>query len=157
MSPALTHPEVPTTAGQQQSPNGLPPKPPPVAQGKALQISQSSGINLCSLESSAALQQLYIRYPKLGAQLKEIYDSTAENSDHSDDDEDNQSVRGRGYRGRGRGRGGNRGRGNRRNQLKGPKAGLSNLKRLRELQGDDGEGLREFCRLITGLNDGKIT
>ena len=102
-----------------------------------------------SLDSSPDLQLLYKRFPRLFAQLQVIYEATAEPSDDQHDDQSSSRShmdRGRG-RSRGRGRGRDRGAGAPWSHQRGFKAGLHQLRKLRRLDGDDGEGLREFSKL----------
>ena len=122
------------------SPLGLPDEPSESSFATKLTI---------SLDSTPDLQLLYKRFPRLFAQLQTIYEATIEPSD--DQNEDQSSSRGHIDRGRGRSRG--RGRGRDRgagvpwSHQRGFKAGLHQLRKLRRLDGDDGEGLREFSKL----------
>lgn len=142
------------------APIALPPKPPPVASVvSALGAHPRSGdtsITLCVLasrEASTQLQRLYVQYPRLRSQLREIYEATSESSiDHLDD---SAPSRGRGNRYRGRGRGQQR---EYRRELgaswsqgKGFKAGLHQMRKSRHLKGGDGQGLREFCKVVASL------
>ena len=105
-----------------------------------------------SLDSSPDLQLLYKRFPRLFAQLQVIYEATTEPSDDQPDDQSSSRShidRGRGRsRGRGRGRGRDRGAGAPWSHQRGFKAGLHQLRKLRRLDGGDGEGLREFSKLV---------
>ena len=139
--------------------NGLPPKPPAVAFA-SLPISHikssgsSVGTNLMSsFESHADLQPLYVRYPQLRDQLKEIYETaTGPLDDHLHDQHSSTGIADRGHgRGRGRGRSRGRGVGIPWSQERGLSAGLYRMRRLRHIKGDDGEGLREFSRLVTSI------
>ena len=110
-----------------------------------------------SLDSSPDLQHLYKRFPRLFAQLKVIYEATTEPSDDQHDDQSSSRShidRGRG-RSRGRGRGRDRGAGAPWSYQRGFKAGLHQLRKLRRLDGGDGEGLREFSKLAMKVNSGK--
>ena len=106
-----------------------------------------------SLDSSPDLQLLYKRFPRLFAQLQMIYEATTEPSDdqHNDQSSSRSHIdRGRG-RSRGRGRGRDRGAGAPWSHQRGFKAGLHQLRKLRRLDGDDGEGLREFSKLAMNV------
>lgn len=143
-------------------PNGLPPKPPPVASGVgALGSHPTSGDSsttlsaLDSLESSVELKRLYVQYPKLRNQLSEIYEASNEPSnDHSDE---YTPSRGRGDRYRGRGRirerGHERGVGASWPPKKRFEAGLDQMRKSRHLRGTDGEGLKEFSKLVVSLTE----
>lgn len=146
--------------------NGLSPKPPPVASVLGPPYShRRSGdpsetlFELESLESSVELQRLYLQYPRLRDQLKEIYESTREPSNDRFDIQSLSRERG-GYRGRSRGRG----HGYRRervaglwSQQKGFKAGLHQLRELRPFKGDEGEGLRGFSELVSSLGNDHLS
>ena len=134
---------------------GLPPKPPPVPFSSPLDLRDEHGGSsfaakpAISLDRSPDLQLLYKRFPRLFSQLQMVYEATTEPSDDQHDDHSfsrSHTDRGRG-RSRGRGRGRDRGAVAPWSQLKGFKAGLHQLRKLRCLDGDDGEGLREFSKL----------
>ena len=85
-----------------------------------------------------------------------IYGAATEPSDDQDDvhsSSRSHTDRGRG-RSRGRGRGRDRGAVAPWSQQKGFKAGLHQLRKLRRLDGDDGEGLREFSKLAMKIIPG---
>lgn len=156
------HPNCCSFTRNQPTPNGLPPKPPPVAFVKPPQPPDSSEISLStinvqSLGSSPTLQRLYTRYPELRGQLRDIYDAMGEPSDEAVDDHHHARGRGdrnrRGFRNRGRGNGRNFG--GRWTQEKGFISGLHRLRRLRQLHGKEGAGLQEFSKFVNGLNEAK--
>lgn len=105
---------------------------------------------LSILETSDDLHTLYDRYPQLRCQLKLIYDAVTEPLDDQLDDSHERSNRRRG-------RGGNRGQGRdgrtvaKRSRQKGIKAGIQQLRILRHLNGEDGDGLEEFSKLVASL------
>ncbi|PGH19089.1 hypothetical protein AJ79_00123 [Helicocarpus griseus UAMH5409] len=112
------------------------------------------------LESSQALRDLFVRYPNLRSQLRDIYNLTLEeewvemkpNYNHG--------------RGRGRGRGGQHGRGGRSRgpwtEEKGFNRGLGKVKRLREnlennIDVSDCEGFGQFAALVLADHDTRQT
>jgi len=119
-----------------------------------------TGDILLSLQSSTDFQRLFSRYPHLRDQLREIYDATTQSPDENPDSHQypngKRSYRARG-RGKNRGRGHDRGSGAPWSQQKGFRAGLHQMKRLRNATGVDGDGLREFSKLVTDLNAIKST
>lgn len=153
------------------SPNGLPPKPPPAAFTNPSSSHIKSGdpslasTSHVSLVPSTELSRLYLQYPKLRNQLREIYEATTEPlDDHLDDSPRSAERRDRG-RGKGRGSRHERGRGRGRgpiqsapwSQQRGFKAGLHLLRKLRHLKGNDGEGLKVFSKLVAIRVEAKIS
>lgn len=158
------HIDEPCLAVGQSVPYGLPPRPPPgVASTHASNYRLNGSrpsveiYSPSSPESFTCLQTLYTRYPPLRDQLKEIYEATTEPLD----DQPNDLVFGieRSDRGRGRGRKSGPGRCGRTaatwSRHKGIKSGIHRLRMLRHLNGEDGDGLREFCKLVTGPVEAK--
>lgn len=159
------HADESSLTATQSIPNGLPPKPPATVAftGPSNAYVKGGGSSsatypLSSLESSADLQILYTRYPRLQNQLKEIYEAATEPLDDPLNDQLSSSERGD----RGWGRRRNRGRGpDGRIQApwsrqKGIKAGIHRLRTLRHLEGQDGDGLRKFSKLVTSPFEAKI-
>lgn len=105
-----------------------------------------------SLESSTELQLLYSRYPQLQDQLKEIYEAATEPLKDPPKDQSFSSERSH----KGRGGGGNRGQARdgktiaTRSRHNGIKSGIHRFRMLRRPKGEDGDGLREFSKLVTG-------
>ena len=151
-------------APSQSTPNGLPPKSSAAVASTGASSSHVSGggppfgtFVPSSLESSTDLQKLYTRYPQLQNQLKGIYEAAMASLD---DQLNSQSFRGD-CSDRGRGRGRHRGRGSESrisapwSRPKGITAGVHRLRLLRRTKGEDGDGLREFSRLVTSTFQGK--
>ena len=162
-----THAEASGAIIEHPGPTGLPPKPPPVPFLTSIGLHDEHGgssiaaRSAISLDWSPDLQLLYKRFPRLFSQLQMVYEATTEPTD--DPHDDHLSSRSHTDRGRGRSRG--RGRGRDRGAVapwspqKGFKAGLHQLRKLRRLDGDDGEGLREFSKLamrITQRNKSEL-
>lgn len=160
-----THADIPSLTVTPFIPDGLPPKPPAAIAftGAANSYVKGGGSSfathlLSSLESSADLQILYTRYPRLQGQLKEIYEAATEPPEDQLNDQTFSSDRGV----RGQGRGKNRGRGPEGrtaapwSRHKGIEAGIHRLRTLRHLKGENGDGLREFSRLVTSPVEAKI-
>ncbi|KAI9820627.1 MAG: hypothetical protein M1827_004996 [Pycnora praestabilis] len=114
-----------------------------------------------ALQSSPSLQHLFTTYPNLRTQLHTIYTSTLEPSPE-DLETQHSRYRGRNRFDRGRGRGGRGGRirggegSNKRSNgpwtpERGTKAGLYTIKKVRERDGAEGEGMREFVELVLKL------
>ena len=101
-------------------------------------------------ESSADLQILYTRYPLLRDQLKDIYEAATEPL--KDQQNDQLFSRESSHRGRGQGR--IRARDGRAtatwSRHNGIQSGIQRLRMLRHSKGEDGDGLREFSKLVTG-------
>lgn len=140
----------------------MPPKPPPVPFLSPVGLHDEHGgspipaKSALSLEWSPDLQLLYKRFPRLFSQLQIVYEATTEPTDDPHDDHwssRSHTDRGRG-RSRGRGRGRDRGAVAPWSQQKGFKSGLHQLRKLRRLDGDDGEGLREFSKLAMRITQG---
>lgn len=153
-----THADVPSPAAIQSTPNGLPPKPPTAVEFTGASNSHVNGngpsfgtYSPSVLESSADLQILYTRYPQLRDQLKEIYKAAIKPPDDELDDQTLSNER----RDRGHGRGRNRApvRDGRTaatwSRHKGIKSGIHRLRMLRNVKGEDGDGLREFSKIVT--------
>lgn len=141
------------------APVGLPPKPPPAAAGgsahpRSGDISTILGV-LDSHETSTQLQRLYLQYPKLRNQLREIYEATNKPSIYHLDDYASSTGRAYRYRGRGRGREHEhrRGLGASWSQDKGFKGGLHQMRKLRHLKGGESQGLTEFCKVVASLTE----
>lgn len=139
------------------APTILPPKPPPVTSGVgALTAHRKSGdtlTKLCvyeTLEHSPQLRHLYIQYPRLRNQLKEIYEATTEPSDEHHTDYKPTRGRNNRYYGRGRGRehACRRGLVASWSHDKGFKAGLHQMRKSRHSTAAGGNGLRDFCNLV---------
>lgn len=132
----------------------LPPKPPAVSSGTD---SSPHDLNPCGLpgarsgfsilESSPELLRLYLKYPKLRGNLRDIYEVSNKppNVHHSE----HSSRRGRGNWTRGKER--------RRSGQHGVEGGLSRLRRARDFEGNDGRGLKEFSSLVLGLTEADAT
>lgn len=157
-----THAEASSPTIERPAPTGLPPKPPPVPFFSPIDLHDERGgssiaaKSAISLDWSPDLQLLYKRFPRLFSQLQMVYEATTEPSDDQHDDHSSSrshTDRGRG-RSRGRGRGRDRGAVAPWSQQKGFKAGLHQLRKLRCLDGDDGEGLREFSKLTMRIIQG---
>lgn len=160
----IIHAGLLSLVATQLVPNGLPPKPPAAVAFTGAPNSHVHGggpsFETCSpssLESSANLQILYTRYPQLQDQLKEIYEAATEPRD--DQLNDQSFSNDRGDRGAGRGRNRRRGRDGRTaetwSRQKGIKSGINRLRILRHLKGEDGDGLREFSKLVTSHFEAK--
>ena len=160
-----THADVPSLAATPSIPNGLPPKPPASVASIGVLSSLVNGGGpsfgthfLSSLESSADLQTLYTRYPHLQDQLKDIYEAATERLDDQLNDQSFSSDRG--DRGRARGKNRRRGPDGRTaapwSRQKGIKTGIHRLRVLRHLKGEDGDGLREFSKIMNALSKTKV-
>ena len=141
--------------------HGLPLKPPP-----AMLVNPPSTKTIAkplqpespfeTLESSPDLQNMYTLYPKLLAHLREVYVATLGPSPDFQYSENRNSGRfsrfdrGRG-RVRGKGRGGSGSDGVSWTPEKGRKLALLRIKKFRGYEGEEGNGMREFSRLVTGL------
>ncbi|MCJ1299515.1 hypothetical protein MMC08_002307 [Hypocenomyce scalaris] len=109
-----------------------------------------------ALSSSHELQQLFSRYPHLRNQLEIIFNATLEAP--QGDFGNSASIAGRNNpsRGRGRGRGrvrGGSGSGPSWTQERGFKSGLHRLKKSRDRELSEAEGLKEFSALALKLNE----
>lgn len=156
------HADVPSLVATQGIPNGLPPKPPAAVTSTGTSGSKinarGSLSGTCSfsvLEISDDLHTLYGRYPQLRCQLKEIYGAATEPLDDqlsdqmfSNDHDDRRWERGRN---RGRGRDGRTAA--TWSRQKGIKSGVHRLRMLRHLKGEDGDGLKEFSKLVASLSE----
>ena len=142
--------------------NGLPPKPPAAVISTGTSDSQTnvrgSSFEQCSLsilETSDDLYTLYGRYPRLRCQLTEIYDAAIEPLD----DQLNDQLFSNEHGDRRRGRGGDRGQGRegrtaaKWSRQKGIKSGMHRLRKLRHIKGEDGDGLKEFSKLVASLSE----
>ena len=112
-----------------------------------------------ALESSSDLRGLFSLYPKLREQLGEVYTATIEPSSEYQENEHGSNGRLEhgisrpGRRSRGRGRIGD-------NSApwtpqRGRKLALSRLRKLRDCEGNDGNGTREFSRLVVQIGESK--
>ena len=134
----------------------LPPKPPTVNSSEVtIAIATQATNTSANLESSPTLQSLYLMYPTLRAQLHEVYVSTLEPPAGYQDGEHRGNGRfnlqsGR-RRGRGISRGGSRGKGAPWNHQRGQNYALSRMRKIKVSEGKDGDGMREFSRLVLGL------
>lgn len=104
------------------------------------------------LKTSQDLQTLFMMFPRLRSQLRDIHAQTQAPTDdslaHDNHMDDHQSFRGRGS---GRGRGGRgRGRGPWTPE-RGTQDGLAALRRAQQEYGKGGEGVREFEQLVLKL------
>lgn len=132
---------------------------PPLLNGMASKISQGNAASTCSrnaftvLEGSKELQTLFMMYPRLRSQLRDIYTATLPSTEGSSSMsghyyEHQQLQRGRG---RGRGRGGRvRDRGPW-NTDRGTQDGIDALCDAKEQYGKGGEGIREYAELVLKL------
>ena len=106
-----------------------------------------------TLLKSNDLEQLFTRHTQLKSQISSIYTATLEPSQKDQDDE----VRRRKRASRGRGRGRGRSRGNTHDnpapwtRERGIKDAMRQLRRVRGLEGQQGEGLREFSVFVTKI------
>ena len=157
-----THVEASSPSIERPAPTGLPPKPPPVPFLSPSNLhgehggSSFAANSATSFDWSPDLQLLYKRFPRLFSQLQVVYEATTEPINDQHDDHSSSRIhtdRGRG-RSRGRGRGRDRSAIAPWSQQKGFKAGLHQLRKLRRLDGDDGEGLREFSKLAMRITQG---
>ena len=151
------HPNIPISATVESIPIGLPPKPlAAMLTGTSKPHADSGGLSFgirssFSLESSADLRNLYTRYPLLQNQLKEIYEAA---TNPSNDQLNNQLFSGeRSDQGRGRGEFGVLPRDGVAtvawSRHHGVQTGIHRLRMLRRSKGEDGDGLREFSKLVT--------
>jgi hypothetical protein len=101
------------------------------------------------LESSQKLQALFIMYPRLRAQLRDVYNATLPPTEDSNQESPYPQFQ----RGRGGGRGG-MGRGGRQgpwNSDRGTQNGIDALGKAKVEFGKDGEGVREYANLVLKL------
>ena len=102
-----------------------------------------------------AVSGLFGRHPKLKQHLRHIYEASIESQESYFDDQ----IQSNGHDSRAQGRGPNTRRSEARKpgsdgpRRMGVKAGMHELRLLRSLVGDDGEGLREFSKLVIKLVD----
>ncbi len=112
-----------------------------------------------TLESSQDLPRLFSLYPKLWAQLHEIYLATLEPPPgYRDTELESNSRFDRGRRRLGgmiRGRGRSGGNGAPWTPQKGRKLALSRMRKAKDCEDRDGDGIREFSRLVIGLCESK--
>ncbi|MCJ1403975.1 hypothetical protein MMC11_007199 [Xylographa trunciseda] len=136
---------------QLSSPSNHAPSPASLPLSKALEKSGDEPVqdSYTTLLKSTELEQLFARYPQLKSQLTSIYTATLE---PSQEDQENDARRWkRATRGRGRGRG----RGNTYDspvpwtRERGLKDAMRQLRNVRRVEGQQGEGLREFSALVT--------
>jgi zinc finger HIT domain-containing protein 3 len=105
------------------------------------------------LEEAKELQTLFMMYPRLRSQLREIYTATLPPTDDSTRMSGHYEDQGQSYRGKGRGRGRN-GRGRDRaswNTDRGTQDGIDALCSAKEQYGKGGEGVREYAELVLKL------
>lgn len=142
--------------------NGLPPKPQAAAISTGTSDSQINGrgapFGQCSLTILETpdddLHTLYERYPRLRCQLKHIYDAAIEPLDNQLNDQlfGNEHGDRKGGRGRERGQGRDARTAAKWSRQKGIKSGIHRLRKLRHIKGEDGDGLREFSKLVASLS-----
>lgn len=158
-----THVEGAHPPPTQPVPNSLPPKPPPVPFADppmsygSIRDPPLTERSVLSLQSSPMLQRLYAQHPRLRNQLREIYEATSQSTDENPSSHHfsgNRSYRGRG-RGKIRGRGHDREKGAPWSQQRGFKAGLHQMRKLKNFKGINGDGLREFSKLVTDMTEAK--
>ncbi len=116
--------------------------------------SAQPGNPFTALESSPDLQNLFILYPKLRAQLHEVYIATLEPPPTCQDSEQRNNSRFDGGRGQVRGRGRSRrwGNGAPWTPQRGQKLAVSRIRKFRECDVKESDGLREFSRLLIRLH-----
>ena len=111
------------------------------------------GLSHLSLETSCELKDLFVRYPQLRAQLRDVYVATNEPLDSTYENTHERSGFGRGSnRGRRGGSPRERGKPGPWSQQKGLRLGLRQLQKLKEFEGT-GEGLKAFSNLVTSTVD----
>ena len=99
------------------------------------------------------MQTLFMVYPRLRSQLRDIYTATLPPTDDSTGMSGHYEDQSQSYRGRGRGRGRN-GRGRDRASLntdRGTQDGIDALCSDKEQYGKGGEGVREYTELVLRL------
>ena len=103
-----------------------------------------------TFETSLDLQRLFLEYPRLRAQLKEVYVATNEPLENSNDEKSRESHGFR--RGSSRGYRVNKSQQSRKStpwaQRKGFILGLRRFQKLQAARGLEGEGLKEFSKLM---------
>jgi hypothetical protein len=107
-----------------------------------------------ALEDSKELQALFMMYPRLRSQLRDIYDATQPPADESSDLPGQYGNHPQGHRGGGQSRRGRSGRGRGKgpwNTDRGTQDGIDALRDAKEQYGKGGEGVREFADLVLKL------
>ncbi len=105
------------------------------------------------LEESNELKTLFMMYPRLRSQLRDIYIATLPPADESSGMSGHYEDQAQSHRGRGRGRG-RSGRGRDRaswNTDRGTQDGIDALCNAKEQYGKGGEGVREYAELVLKL------
>ena len=108
-----------------------------------------------SLESSPALHGMLSMHPQLLAQLQTIYNATLEPLSDSQKDEHMRicQIDHGGGRVRGRGRGNIRGSRPSWTPQRGQRLALSQIRQIKACEGNHGDGIKEFSRLVMRLID----
>lgn len=105
------------------------------------------------LQEAKELQTLFMMYPRLRSQLRDIYTATLPPTDDSTGTAEHYEDQSYSHRGRGRGKGRN-GRGRDRaswNTDRGTQDGIDALCSAKEQYGKGGEGVREYAELVLKL------
>lgn len=121
--------------------------------------SSQPGNPFTALESSPDLQNLFTVYPKLRAQLHQVYIATLEPPHNCPDSEQRNNSRFDGGRGQVRVRGRSRGWSNDApwTPQRGQKLAVARIRKFRECEIKESYGLREFSRLLVRLHSSKLS
>lgn len=146
--------------------NKHPSEPPPVTLENPPSMDNSlkslqPGNPFTALESSPDLQNLFVLYPNLQKQLHEVYIATLEPPPNCQESEQRNNRRFEGGSGQVRGKpyGRCRGRGNGPpwTPQRGQKLAFSRIRKFRDCEGKESDGMREFSRLVIRLHESEAS